>query len=74
MVGLDNSRQAPVRHPWREWFGLGAFTIERGTHYTCRTDTMAQQVRNAAARLKYKVTLSISDDANSVSVWVTGRA
>jgi hypothetical protein len=70
MLGVKESRPAPVRHPWRDWFKLGSFTLSQGVHYEGRTDTMAQQVRNAATRLGVRVTIEIHNDLRGMSVWV----
>lgn len=45
------------RYPWSSWFQQSAFVLRRGVDFTCAPSTMAQQVRNAAWRLKIHVSV-----------------
>lgn len=61
------------RYPWLRWFGQLHFTLKKGRDYDCRTDTMANMVRQAAARHGYKVSILIADDGRSMWVAVLER-
>ena len=61
------------RYPWDEWFSCSNFQIRHGEHYDCRSDSMAQQVRQAAKRKGFTVKITIPDDAKGLSVTVKKR-
>lgn len=58
------------RYPWASWFEQAEFRLVQGRDYRYRTDSMAQQVRNAAGRLGKRVSISISDAGDSLTVRV----
>jgi hypothetical protein len=62
------------RYPWHVWFRSSGFVLRRGVDYACRTDTMAQMVRNAAVKSRYnkRVTISIHEDGSGLTVRVLG--
>jgi hypothetical protein len=37
------------RYQWGDWLKKKSFTLRRGEDYQCSTETMVQQVRNAAS-------------------------
>lgn len=69
------SQKHGARYPWDQWFARSRFTLKRGVHYQCRSDTMAQQVRTAGRRPRYgvKVSVEIAEDGQSLAVTVTQR-
>lgn len=72
--GLVGKVGRPRRYPWEKWFRQSKFTLIQGRDYDGRTDTMAQQVRNAALPTKHnrKIRIRIADDVKSLTVWVLG--
>lgn len=58
------------RYPWAEWFALGEFSLVRGIHYGCRTDSMAQIVRAKATALGLHVSVRIADAGDRLGVVV----
>lgn len=65
-----------VRHserPWKRWFASGSFVLVRGRDFDGRIDTMVQQVRNAAVRIKRPVGVAVSDDGSMIAVVVGKR-
>ncbi len=63
------------RYPWRRWFSMKSFHIEKGLDYNGHTYTMAQQIRNAAGNPKWavKVSITVSEDGNSLNVTVLNK-
>lgn len=63
------------RYPWKRWFSMPQFTLIKGRDYNGRTDTMAQQVRNAASRGRHnvKVSIQVPWDGESLTVYVLNR-
>jgi hypothetical protein len=61
------------RYPWEEWFRSGSFTVYRARDFNGRTDTFLQQVRQAASRLRYSVSVETARDGGWVTVTVVGR-
>lgn len=57
---------ANAKYPWDVWFGRRSFTLERGSHFDCLPHGMAQQVRNAAAARRKRVSVTIKQDV----IWV----
>lgn len=55
-------------YDWDAWFASGRFVLRRGRDYTCSQGTMAQQVRNAAAKRGISVSLVESDGSFVVTV------
>ncbi len=45
------------KYRWDDWFGMGRFTLLRGRDYACEQMSMAQQVRNAAARRGFRISV-----------------
>ncbi len=61
------------RYPWREWFSQKVFTLHKGRHYRCRTDTMAGMCRAAGYEgrggcVPCNVKITISPDSQSLTV------
>ncbi len=56
------------KHPWDKWFGRKKFTLKKGRHYTCKTHSMAQQVRNAASAWGRLVSIRILEDQITVTM------
>lgn len=48
-------------YPWERWFGNKRLRLLKGKHFECSIHGMAQQIRNAARKLGYKVSLRIDD-------------
>jgi hypothetical protein len=47
----------PRTYPWDDWIGRGKFTLVEGRDYLCRSDIMAQQIRNRMSDLGLPVTI-----------------
>ncbi len=62
-------------HPWEKWFGAGKFELVRGRDYNGRTDSLIQQIRNAAGPRRFNLALSIqvSDNGERITVHVLGE-
>ena len=58
-TGTSMSAVRYPRYPWKLWFARRTFTLLRGSDYRCRTYSMAQTVRNAAARMRVRVAVKI---------------
>lgn len=58
------------RYPWKEWFALGNFILERGKDFNGRTDTMMTQVRQQASKMGRSVSITASDDGTFINVTV----
>lgn len=71
MVRKQNVHKFGRRYPWREWFQLSEFRLVRGRDYNGRTDTMVQQVRNAAVKLSKHVSIRTAEDGQSLAVSVS---
>ena len=66
-------QQLVNRYPWEKWFTKkgkkdGIFHLKRGREFTCQPHSMAQQVRNAAAARRVKVSIVIDGDQLSVQL------
>lgn len=57
------------KYPWEEWFGKGKITLRQGKHYEVGASSFAQQIRNAASRLGFNV--SIKELGGRFIVWAT---
>lgn len=56
------------RHPWDDWFRLGAFILQKGTDYAGRTDTMMSQVRQQAAKRGLQVSVTSDNEGREITV------
>lgn len=45
---------------WLKWFEKGTVVLKYGKDFTCPTMSMTQQIRNAAYRNGYKVSLQVA--------------
>lgn len=56
------------RYPWAEWFsGSTQVELKKGRDFSGRTDTMIQQVRNAATKWGVRVSFDVGEDGLSFS-------
>lgn len=62
----------PTRYPWRRWLTRRKLTLVQGRDYQCQPYVMAQQCRNAAARMD--VLLSIHIEGDTLRIVNRGRA
>ncbi len=46
-------------YPWAKWFKQKQWNLVKGKHFDVEPHSMAMQVRNAATRYGYKVSVSI---------------
>jgi hypothetical protein len=71
-----NAKKFGVRYPWEKWFRRKSFTLQKGRDYECRTYTMAQAIRNAAAPDRHNkvVHIRIDDERDRLRVCVEPRA
>lgn len=49
MAKEGRPRGRPPKYPWEKWFKSKTFTLKRGVHYTCKTNSMTTLVRQQAA-------------------------
>lgn len=70
---MQSTAKFGTRYPWDDWFDRGIVTLVRGRHYLCRTDSMVQMVRFAAADRNLLVNTTIADDGSSISFAVVGE-
>ena len=58
----------PAMYPWEKWFERATkrrVSLNRGREFECLPHSMAQQLRNAAYRHRYKVSVDIHEDSIS---------
>ena len=60
------------KYDWDGWFKRKIFKIVQGKQYVCSQSNMVQQVRNAAAKRRRKV--SVYDHGDRIEVRVLGRS
>jgi hypothetical protein len=46
-------------YPWDDWFARDVFVLRRGREYRCSPYSIGQQIRNAAARLGFRVRVEV---------------
>lgn len=61
------------RRPWDEWFSRPKTTIRYGTDYTIGAGSMSQQIRNAASKKGYRVSVSEGHQCLIITVHNPGR-
>lgn len=57
-----------ARYPWSEWFEMGTFRLERGTHYDCNTFSMGYSARRAAKLMGLKISIQTMEQAIIIRV------
>lgn len=62
-----------ARHPWREWFARGHFTLRRGVDYANPTTSFAQQVGTRARRDGLSVSVFTIRKPDGVEIVVHGQ-
>lgn len=70
----EQPRRAYQRHPWDRWFSKKSFTLVKGKDFACQPHGMAQAVRNAAAMDKFRKSVSIHIEGETITVTVLGPA
>lgn len=50
------------KYNWDKWFQKKSFKLVKGVDYECMTHSMAQQVRNEAAKRGFYVSVKITTD------------
>jgi hypothetical protein len=60
-----------MRYPWEKWFSWGAFSLRQGDDFDCTSHGMAFNVRQAARRLGF--TVSVRTEDSGVVVVVKGK-
>ena len=62
-MGSEKNGQGTKRYPWKKWLKLMArprgLTLEQGKDFTAMPHSMSQQVRNAAQRFGYAVSIKV---------------
>lgn len=58
-------------YDWNDWFNRARFVLRKGEDYHCPQSSMAQQVRNQAARRG--VAVKVEDQGDQITVTVLGR-
>ena len=68
-MSKTNAGQGGTKYPWVQWFQRKKeFELIRGEHFKCLPHSMAQQMRNAAYRHGYRVSISIGKGLLKVRV------
>ena len=57
-----------LTYPWKGWFKRKNWHLKRGKHFWIEPYVMAGQVRNAAAKYGYTVSISVEKNAIVVKV------
>ena len=54
--------QSGVLYPWLEWLKRGDLILTQGKDFNCLPHSMSQQLRNAAFRHNYRVSIDVYSD------------
>lgn len=67
------SKQLMTRYPWNEWFSEDHFTLRKGDDFDCEVHSMGVQIRNAAYKRKFKVSVHLNATDGLIEVFVRQR-
>lgn len=58
----EKKKRKLPRHPWDKWFKRKRFTLTRGKDFSGMPHAMSVQVRNAAQKRGYSVSVKIDEN------------
>jgi hypothetical protein len=58
-----------MTYPWDDWLNRAMFSLTRHEHFDCMPHSMAQMVRNVAAKKNKRVSITIEEDTIAVRVF-----
>lgn len=61
-VERSKRKRSRLAYPWSSWLGQEQVTLWQGSDYDCSQMSFAQQVRNAAVKMKLKVRVEDGGD------------
>ncbi len=64
--------QTVIRYPWERWFSKKKTTLVHGKDFKCLPHSMAVQIRQAAIRYGYDVSVYL--EVKTIQLVVHGRA
>lgn len=67
-MNATKSKRRYQRHPWAKWFAKKRLTLRRGIEYTQASYSMANSVRNAAAKRGFAVSIAIKEQWIEIEV------
>jgi hypothetical protein len=62
-----------LSYPWLDWFKEDMFILKLGTDYFTTQESMANQIRNAASKRGFKVSVRGSSSNNFLTVIIRER-
>jgi hypothetical protein len=71
---MRRTRGRPIRYPWPKWLTPEKRSLlKKGRDYDCQPHSMAQQIRNAAAKRDVVVSIHIDGEVISISCEACSR-
>lgn len=59
---MNDTRGAPAKYPWDEWFSRAVTVLKRGKDFNCQPHSMGVMIRQKASCRGVSVSVKIQDN------------